>query len=43
MRGHFKNVKIYAIDINSSYPAQMRNYKFPVGPYEYRDVGSVKY
>ena len=43
MRGHFKDVKIYAIDINSSYPAQMRNYKFPVGPYEHREIGSIRY
>lgn len=32
VRGHFTNLKIFAIDINSSYPGQMMS-SFPTGPY----------
>jgi hypothetical protein len=43
VRGYLTNKKIFAIDINSSYPGQMRNYDYPTGPYYKLDLANVKY
>ena len=41
-RGYRNHTKIFAIDINSSYPAQMLK-QFPIGPYRDVEMCNVKY